>query len=85
MANLTIHVLVNGEQPISVKSIRPQYTMKKQRVALYAQHHEVPSTERKFGIARKNIQWWLKNFCDSDFEQSKWRPGAEIIFEGRLY
>ena len=62
-------VPVDGEEPTSVKSIRCQYTMKqKQHVVLYARHHGIRPTERKFGIPQKNIQRWLKSFCDSDFE-----------------
>ena len=41
---------VHGEEP-SVKSIRRQYTEKqKKRVVLYARHHGVRPTERKFSI-----------------------------------
>ena len=40
----------------------------KQHVLL-ARHHRLHPAERKFGIAQKNIQRWLKNFSENDFEQ----------------
>ena len=59
-----VHIPADGEEP-SVKSIRCQYAMKqKQLVVLYTRHGVHP-TERKFGFPRKNIQQWLKSFCDS--------------------
>ena len=42
----------DGEEP----------TKKKQRVVLY--HGVRPIELRKFGILQKNIQQWLKSFCD---------------------
>ena len=45
----------DGEEPMK----------QKQRVVLY---HEVRPIElRKFGIPRKNIQRWLKSFCDGSY------------------
>ena len=64
----------------------PVHTMKqKQRIVLYARHHRVRPTEKKFGIPRKNIQQWLKSFCDSDFEQSiaKRGPKKQQTVRGR--
>ena len=54
-----------------MKSIRRQYTEKqKKRVVLYARHHGVRPSERKFSIPRRNIQRWLNSFCDSDFDRA---------------
>ena len=55
----------------------------KQRVVLYVRHHEVRPAERKFGLGRKNIQWWLKNFSDSDFEKVSTAKRRRKKYRGR--
>lgn len=40
-----------------------------QCVVLDARNHRVRPNETKLGIVHKNIQQWLKNFSNSDFEQ----------------
>ena len=53
---------IHGEEP-SMKYVRHQYTEKqKKHVVLYARHHGVCPTERKFNILRRNIQRWLNSF-----------------------
>ena len=38
--------------------------------SLYARHHRVHPTKRNFGVPLKNVQRWLKRFCDNYYEQS---------------
>ena len=56
------------------------------RVVSYARHYGSLPAERNFGLAQKNIQQWLKNFSDSDFEQvsiTKREPKKQLIVRGR--
>ena len=57
----------------------------KERLVLYARHHGVRPTERKFGISRKNIQRWLKSFLDGEFQQgiAKRGPKEQRILRSR--
>ena len=57
----------------------------KQHVVLYARHHGVCPTERKFGIPQKNIQRWLKSLGDSVLQPSIVRrgPKKQPIVRGR--
>ena len=58
----------------------------KHHPVLYARHYIVLPAERKFGLAQKNIQWWLKNFSVSEFEQvsiAKWGPKKQQNCEGQ--
>ena len=56
-------------------SVRRQYSHKqKERVAEYARHHGVRAAARKFGIARKNIQRWLKESKDRNVFFQSARP-----------
>ena len=49
------------------KEIRRRYSNKqKQRVVEYAKHHGVRPAGRKFNIARKNVQRWLKELKDTN-------------------
>ena len=57
------YISADGEEPMNVKSIRCQCTVKqKKRVVLY--NRVRPTELRKFGIPQKNIQQWLKSFYD---------------------
>ena len=78
---------VHGEEP-TAKRVRCQYTMKqKQRVVVYARHHGVRPTQTKFGVPRKNIQRWLKDFRDSDLpgqiSVAKRGPKKQKVRRGR--
>ncbi len=66
----------DGEE--SVKGIRLQYSTKqKKRVVMWARHHRVRPTERKFSIPRKNIQRWLKASKDNDFDEGPSKRGPK--------
>lgn len=59
----------------------------KQHVVVHARHHGVWLTESKFGVPRKNIQWWLKDFRDSDMPEqisiAKRGPKKQRVRRGR--
>ena len=58
-------------EPEKTKAIRRKYTAKQmENVVLYARHHGVRPTERKFGIPRRNIQRWLKNIAVQNTDQT---------------
>ena len=47
---------------------------------LYARHHRFCPIERTFDIPWKNVQRWLKSFCDSYYEQSNSTRAAWLSF-----
>ena len=65
-----------GDNQKSVKGVQRQYSTKqKLHVVLWSRHHGVHPTDKKFSIPRKNIQRWLKESNDKDFDEGPLKRG----------
>ena len=68
--------------------IRRRYSFRqKKRVVDYARHHGVRPATRNFALPRQNIQRWMAEFRDANFDSAKvqrtGRRGVNVVGQGR--